>query len=74
VDGEALLAITLELLPEPVDLVGLVLQSAGLGSMAIAAASVIGASEDRWARLGTVIGAGFGLGVFAVAWLLPRLS
>jgi hypothetical protein len=61
------LAVTLELLPERVDLVGLVLQFSGLGSLLALALSVaLGADDGLYAKFGTLVGAYGGLALFLV--------
>jgi hypothetical protein len=58
-------AVTLELVPERIDLVGFVLQSAGFGSLlALGLAVALGVEEGPYSQYGTLAGAYVGLVVF----------
>ena len=66
-----LIAFTVDLLPERIDLVSLVLQAAGLGALVgQLAGSATRRNADAGARIGSLFGAGFGL----AAGLLVLLS
>jgi hypothetical protein len=59
------LAVTLELLPERIDLVGFVLQLSGLGSLvALMLGTAFGKEEGAYAKHGTLLGAYAGLVIF----------
>jgi len=61
----AVLAVTLELLPERIDLIGFVLQLAGLGSLSALALAVARGEDDAlYAKYGTLAGAYIGLALF----------
>ena len=63
--GSGALAITLELLPERIDLLGFLLQLSGLGSLLALALSVaLGGDDGQYAKYGTLVGAYIGLAVF----------
>jgi hypothetical protein len=63
----ATLAVTLELVPERIDLVGFVLQLSGLGSLvALALAVVLGEDKALYVKYGTLVGAYTGLALFLV--------
>lgn len=65
--GIGALAVTLELLPERIDLVGFVLQFAGLGGlMSLAIAVAFGKDDALYAKYGTLLGAYIGLAIFLV--------
>jgi hypothetical protein len=65
--GIAALAVTLELVPQRIDLVGFVLQLAGLGSLvALALAVLLGEDDALYAKYGTLVGAYTGLALFLV--------
>jgi hypothetical protein len=67
--------VTLELLPERIDLVGFVLQWSGLGSLAaLALAVVVGADDALYAKYGTLGGAYFGLALFLALLALERVE
>jgi hypothetical protein len=70
VTGAALavgIAVTLELLPERIDRVGVVLQFSGLGSLvALVLAVALGADDALYAKYGTLGGAYAGLALFLV--------
>jgi hypothetical protein len=69
------LAVTLEVLPERIDLVGFVLQCAGLGSLtAIALAVVLGADDALYAKYGTLVGAYAGVLIFTALAVSQELS
>jgi hypothetical protein len=60
-------AVILELLPDRVDLIGFVLQFAGLGSLvALTFAVLLGADDAVYAKYGTLVGAYAGLALFLV--------
>lgn len=70
----ATLAVTLELLPERIDLIGFVLQMSGLGSLTALSLSVaFGADEAAFAKYGTLLGAYTGLGLFLMLLSLELL-
>ena len=70
-----LVAVALELVPQRIDLVGFVLQSAGLGSLAaLALAVVVGGDEDRFARWGTLLGSYAGLLLFLALFAGQRVG
>jgi hypothetical protein len=61
------IAVTLELMPERVDLVGLVLHFSGLGSLvALVLAVTLGADDALYAKYGTLVGGYTGLALFLV--------
>lgn len=71
--GAAVLAVTLELLPERIDLVSLTLQFAGLGSLiALALAVAFGQDDAVYAKYGTLVGAYTGLALFLVLLTVAR--
>jgi hypothetical protein len=69
------LAVTLELLPERIDLVGFVLQLAGLGSLvALVIAVVLGEDDALYAKYGTLAGAYAGVLIFTALANSQELS
>jgi len=82
--AKSVVATTFELLPERVDLVGFVLQSAGLFAI-LGTASAMGERRSRrgdrrglppkpYAEYATIAGAGIGLLVFLVLLLIQEVS
>jgi hypothetical protein len=73
----ATVAVTFELLPQRVDLIGFVLQGAGLGGLLAAAFAAVrrtSASErGRWIEKGNVFGAALFLGGFILIALTERV-
>jgi hypothetical protein len=68
------LGITLEFLPERIDVVGLVLQFSGLGSLvALALAVALGADDALYAKYGTLVGAYSGLLLFLVLGVVQEV-
>jgi RNA polymerase sigma factor (sigma-70 family) len=71
-------AVMLELLPERIDLVGVVLQLSGLGSLVgLVFAVALGKDEDAYAKRGTLVGAYGGLFLFVAlgrGWRVGRLK
>ena len=68
-------AFTIELLPERIDLVSLVLQLAGLGALAgQLAAGGLGRDAASGARIGSLLGAGSGLFAGFLALLSRAVS
>jgi hypothetical protein len=69
------LAVTLELLPERIDLVGFVLQLSGLGSLvALALAVTLGEDDALYAKYGTLVGAYGGLLLFVILAAVERVD
>ncbi len=67
-------ATTAELLPERIDLVGFVLQIAGLFSLlGLVVAIGLGKNEAQYAKNGTVLGAGIGLFIFLLVLTLEEV-
>jgi hypothetical protein len=71
-------ATTFELLPERLDLSGLVLTASGLGALFAAFGAVLtGAGSEgraRRAEKGALFGAGIALGVFVVLYLVQEVK
>jgi hypothetical protein len=68
-------AVTLELLPERIDLIGFVLQFSGLGSLlALALAVALGADDALYAKYGTLVGAYTGLLLFLFLGVVQEVS
>jgi hypothetical protein len=78
VTGAALavgLAVTLELLPERIDLVAFVLQLSGLRSLvALVLAVLLGADDALYAKYGTLAGAYSGLLLFLVLGVVQEVG
>jgi hypothetical protein len=71
----ARLGLTVEFLPERVDLVGLVLQLSGLGGLsALALAVLLGRDDASYAKYGTLVGAYCGLILFVIVAGVQGLS
>jgi hypothetical protein len=71
-------AVSFDLLPERVDLVGFVLQGAGLGALVATALAVVRNAQKseraRWVEVGNAYGAAGALGVFLLVALIQEVS
>jgi len=81
--SSTVVAVSFDLLPERVDLVGFVLQGAGLGALAATAlaatalAAIRNAKKSeraRWIELGNAYGAAAALGFFLLVALIQEVS
>ena len=71
----ALVAVTLELLPDRIDLIGFVLQLAGMGSLlGLGLGVLLGEDDALYARYGTLIGAYTGLWLFLILLIAQAIA